>query len=46
MNRALEVGVFNEYALITLDFLQQHHEEITGKVFIEEKLEEYMESAK
>ena len=46
MNRALEVGVFNEHALITLDFLQQYHEEITGKVFIEEKLEEYMESAK
>jgi hypothetical protein len=46
MNRALEIGVFNGYALITLDFLQQHHEEVTGKVFIKEKLEEYMESAK
>jgi len=46
MNHAIEVGISNEYAIITLDFLQQHHEQITGRVFIKEKLEEYLESAK
>lgn len=46
MNRAIEVGILNGYAIINLDFLKQHHEEITGKVFIEEKLIEFMESAK
>jgi len=46
MNKAIEVGVSQGYAPLTLDFLQQHHEDITGKVFINEKLAEYMESAK
>lgn len=46
MNRAIEVGVAKDYALLTLDFVLQHHEEITGKVFMEEKLKEYMEYAK
>jgi len=46
MNRAIEVGVTKDYALLTLDFVLQHHEEITGKVFMEEKLKEYMEYAK
>jgi hypothetical protein len=46
MNRAIEVGVLKDYALLTLDFVEQHHEEITGKVFMEEKLKEYMEYAK
>ena len=46
MNRAVETGVSKNHALLTLDFLKQHHEEITGKVFIKEKLEEYMEYAK
>jgi hypothetical protein len=46
MNRALEIGVSENYALLTLDFLKQHHEEITGKVFMEEKLKEYLEYAK
>ena len=46
MNRAIEVGISKDYALLTLDFIVQHHEEITGKVFIEEKLKEYMEYAK
>lgn len=46
MNKAIEVGISKGYALITLDFVIQHHEEITGKVFIKEKLDEYTESAK
>jgi hypothetical protein len=46
MNRALEVGISKDCASLTLDFVIQHHEEITGKVFIEEKLKEYMEYAK
>lgn len=46
MNRAIEVGVLNHYALLTLDFVEQHHEEITGKVFNKEKLEDYMKYAK
>jgi len=46
MNRAIEEGVSANYALITLDFLKQYHEEITGKVFIKEKLEEYLEYTK
>lgn len=46
MNRAIEEGISANHALITLDFLKQYHEEITGKVFIKEKLEEYLEYAK
>jgi hypothetical protein len=46
MNRALEVGISEDYAPITLDFVQRRHEDITGKVFIEEKLREYLDSAK
>lgn len=46
MNRAIEEGISANYVLITLDFLKQYHEEITGKVFIKEKLEEYLEYAK
>jgi len=46
MNRAVEVGVLKDYALLTLDFVEQNHEEITGKVFIKEKLDEYMKYAK
>ena len=46
MNRALETGVSKNYASLTQDFLRQYHEEITGKVFMEEKFEEYLEYAK
>ena len=46
MNRALETGVSKNYASLTLDLLKQYHEEITGKVFMEEKFEEYLEYAK
>lgn len=46
MNQAIEKGISANYAIITLDFLKQYHEEITGKVFIKEKLEEYLEYAK
>lgn len=46
MNRAIETGVSQNYAVLTLDFLKQYHEEITGKVFIKEKLEEYFQYAK
>jgi len=46
MNRAIEAGVSGDYALLTLDFIKKYHEEITGKVFIEEKLDEYMQYAK
>jgi len=46
MNRAVEIGVSKNYALLNFDFVKQHHEEITGKVFMEEKLKEYLEYAK
>lgn len=46
MNRAVETGVLKNHALLNLDFLKQHHEEITGKVFMEEKLKEYLEYAR
>jgi len=46
MNQAIETGISKDYALLTLDFIKQYHEEITGKVFVEEKLKEFMEYAK
>jgi AAA+ ATPase superfamily predicted ATPase len=46
MNRAIEVGVSKSWARITLSFIEEHHEEITGKVFIKEKLEEFLKYAR
>lgn len=46
MNRAIEVGILKDNASLTLDFVVQYHEDITGKVFIEDKLKEYREYAK
>lgn len=46
MNRAVEIGVSKNHALLSLDFVKQHHEEITGKAFMEEKLKEYLEYAR
>jgi hypothetical protein len=46
MNRAVEVGVLNDHALLSLDYVEQNHEEITGKVFIKEKMDEYLKYAK
>jgi hypothetical protein len=45
-NKAIEVGIASDYAKITLDFVKEHHEDITGKVFITEKLHEFMQYAK
>jgi hypothetical protein len=46
LNKAVEVGISSDYAKITLDFVKEHHEDITGKVFIKEKLQEFMQYAK
>jgi len=46
LNKAVEVGISSDYAKITLDFVKEHHEDITGKVFIPEKLQEFMQYAK